>query len=101
MTLRLKKLLDFIKDFCIEKIYQAFILIFLMKSELEFLEKENFLIRYGEQFHFINNKYNNFENFLDTLSYKNRKKIIKERESIIKQGINIEVIKAENIKESM
>ena len=56
-----KKLFDFIKDFCKEKKISSIHINFFEENELDFLKNEGFLIRYGEQFHFINNNYNTFD----------------------------------------
>ena len=96
-----KKLFDFIKDFCKEKKISSIHINFFEEHELDFLKNEGFLIRYGEQFHFINDNYNTFEDFLNKLSYKIRKNINKERQSIKHQGIDIEIIKNEEFNESL
>ena len=100
-TLIKKKLFDFIKDFCKEKKISSIHINFFEENELNFLKNEGFLIRYGEQFHFINNNYNTFEDFLKKLSYKIRKNINKERQSIKHQGIDIEIIKNGEFNESL
>ena len=96
-----KKLFDFIKDFCKEKKISSIHINFFEEHELDFLKNEGFLIRYGEQFHFINDNYNTFEDFLNKLSYKIRKSINKERQSIKHQGIDIEIIKNEEFNENL
>ena len=96
-----KKLFDFIKDFCKEKKISSIHINFFEEHELDFLKNEGFLIRYGEQFHFINNNYNTFEDFLNKLSYKIRKSINKERQSIKHQGIDIEIIKNEEFNKNL
>ena len=96
-----KKLFDFIKDFCKEKKISSIHINFFEEHELDFLKNEGFLIRYGEQFHFINDNYNTFEDFLNKLSYKIRKSINKERQSIKHQGIDIEIIKNEDFDENL
>ncbi|GIR46722.1 MAG: hypothetical protein CM15mP56_2980 [Alphaproteobacteria bacterium] len=96
-----KKLFDFIKDFCKEKKISSIHINFFEEHELDFLKNEGFLIRYGEQFHFTNNNYNTFEDFLNKLSYKIRKSINKERQSIKHQGIDIEIIKNEEFNENL
>ena len=69
-----------------------------MKMKLIFFYlKNNFIVRYGEQFHFINNNYSSFQDFLESLSYKKRKAIIKERNMIEKMGIKIKVLKGDDI----
>ena len=96
-----KKLFDFIKDFCKEKKISSIHINFFEEHELDFLKNEGFLIRYGEQFHFTNNNYNTFEDFLNKLSYKIRKSINKERQSIKHQGIDIEIIKNEEFNKNL
>ena len=96
-----KKLFDFIKDFCKEKKISSIHINFFEEYELDFLKNEGFLIRYGEQFHFTNDNYNTFEDFLNKLSYKIRKSINKERQSIKHQGIDIEIIKNEEFNEKL
>ena len=96
-----KKLFDFIKDFCKEKKISSIHINFFEEYELDFLKNEGFLIRYGEQFHFTNDNYNTFEDFLNKLSYKTRKSINKERQSIKQQGIDIEIIKNGEFDESL
>tara|TARA_A100001011_G_scaffold392802_1_gene481179 strand:+ start:6579 stop:7724 length:1146 start_codon:yes stop_codon:yes gene_type:complete len=96
-----EKLFVYIKKFCIEKAISSIHVNFFDHSELDFFKNQDFLIRYGEQFHFVNKGYNSFDEFLNTLSYKNRKKIIKERSSIKKQNINIEVIKKNNLNKKL
>ena len=96
-----KKLFDFIKDFCKEKKISSIHINFFEEYELDFLKNEGFLIRYGEQFHFKNENYNTFEDFLNKLSYKIRKSINKERQSIKHQGIDIEIIKNEEFNKNL
>ena len=96
-----KKIFDFIKDFCKEKKISSIHINFFEEYELDFLKNEGFLIRYGEQFHFTNENYNTFEDFLNKLSYKIRKSINKERQSIKHQGIDIEIIKNEKFNKNL
>ena len=96
-----KKLINFIKDFCMEKKISSIHINFFEESELSFLKNEGFLIRYGEQFHFLNNNYITFEDFLKNVSYKTRKNINKERKSIKNQGIDIEIIRNESFNRNL
>ena len=96
-----KKLFNFIKDFCKDKKISSIHINFFEEHELDFLKNEGFLIRYGEQFHFINDNYNTFEDYLKKLSYKIRKNINKERQSIKHQGIDIEIIKDKEFNENV
>ena len=96
-----KEMLKFIKEYCIEKKISSLHINFCEESELKILNEENFLIRYGEQFHFSNNNYNNFDHFLESLSYKNRKNIIKERKSIKDMSVDIELIKGADLNQRL
>lgn len=95
------KLLKYIKNYCLKNNISSIHINFFDKTELNFFKDQDFLIRYGEQFHFLNKKYKCFEDFLESLSYKNRKKIIKERNSIKKNKISVEVVKPENLNEEL
>tara|TARA_E500000178_G_scaffold352334_1_gene415538 strand:- start:257 stop:1285 length:1029 start_codon:yes stop_codon:yes gene_type:complete len=84
--------------YCKENNISSLHINFFDKKELNYFNKHDFLIRVGEQFHFKNNNYNSFEEFLSSLSYKKRKSIIKERKSIKEnQNLRIEVIDGKNI----
>ena len=63
---------------------------FCTKEESEFLGKNKFLTRIGEQFHWKNNNYRDFNDFLKSLISRKRKSILKERKSI--RNKNIEII---------
>ena len=70
---------------------------FCEKEELDLLEKENFLTRLGNQFHWHNRGYSNFEDFLGTLTSRKRKTIRKERTTVNK-NIDIEVLCGDDLK---
>ncbi|PPR26681.1 MAG: hypothetical protein CFH34_00798 [Alphaproteobacteria bacterium MarineAlpha9_Bin4] len=92
-----KKIIDDIIEFSIKKKFSSLHINFIDEEQIKFYSDNNFIIRYGEQFHFVNNGYLSFQDFLDKLSYKKRKAIIKERNSIKKMGIKIEILKGNNI----
>ncbi len=71
---------------------------FLHKQDLLLAKKSNLLIRIGEQFHWKNNDYKCFDNFLSDLSSRKRKAIRKERLKSIETGINIEKIAGRDLK---
>ena len=95
---RLKNILiKNLKNFCINENLSSIHVNFINKNEVNFFLKNNFFIKYGEQFHFTNNNYSTFQEFLASLSYKKRKAIIKERNMIKKMGIEIKVLKGNDI----
>ncbi len=57
------------------------------------------MIRSGVQFHWHNNNYKNFEDFLQTLSSRKRKLIKKERQCIKDNNLNVRLLSGDLIKE--
>ena len=87
--------------YCKENNFSGLHVNFFDKKELLFFKNHNFLIRLGEQFHFINQNYISFDDFLRSLSYKKRKSIINERKSIVDKDIKIKVFENETIDKSI
>ncbi|OUR76426.1 GNAT family N-acetyltransferase [Alphaproteobacteria bacterium 46_93_T64] len=71
---------------------------FLPEADLPVLEECGYLIRTGEQFHWVNNNYDTFDDFLDQLSSRKRKAIKKERRVANAEDIQIEILKGSEIK---
>ena len=59
---------------------------------------EGFLQRTGQQFHFVNEGYADFEGFLDDLASRKRKMIRRERRDALGPGITIECLRGDAIK---
>jgi len=72
---------------------------FLTKKESQKLEKLGWLIRKDQQFHWKNNNYDTFSDFLNTLSSRKRKNIKKERSKFIDSDINIEHLTKDKIRD--
>jgi len=70
---------------------------FLTKKESQKLEKLGWLIRKDQQFHWKNQNYDTFFDFLDTLSSRKRKNIKKERSKFIDSDIKIEHLTEDKI----
>lgn len=66
-------------------------------ADKQILEKQGFLIRSACQYHWFNHNYHDFEDFLSRLNSKKRKQIKKERESIGKSGVKIEILRGNEI----
>lgn len=62
-------------------------ILFPHKDEIELLHEENFLIRDAVQFHWQNQNYVDFDDFLSQLIIKRRKNIRRERRAIANSGI--------------
>ena len=70
---------------------------FLPAEDLDLLKESEYLIRTGEQFHWLNNNYKSFDDFLDQLSSRKRKTIRKERRVANSSDLEIEVLKGDQI----
>ncbi len=72
---------------------------FAEKPEWPLMAKYGFLERLDQQFHWINDGYGTFDNFLDALSSRKRKNIRKERRQAVVNDIEIELLCGKDITE--
>ncbi len=72
---------------------------FINKEQSNYLEKFGFLQRVGIQYHWNNQNYDCFEDFLSRLKSKKKKNILKERKYIKDKGIRVSCLKGSEIKE--
>ena len=70
-------MLQAIEDFCSEHAISSAHLTFLNEKELNTLQNKKWLIRTDQQFHWFNDNYNDFNDFLSDLSSRKRKNIKK------------------------
>lgn len=80
-----------LQDYISTKNVSSLHVTFCDKDEYRFLSGNGFLTRLGKQFHWCNQGYSNFEDFLNNLTSRKRKSIRKERKAA-NQGINIETL---------
>ncbi len=73
---------------------------FLPKSECDQMTEMGFLIRQGQQFHWENQGYADFDDFLSSLSSRKRKNIRKERTNVLQTGLNIRTLTGNEITEA-
>jgi len=73
--------------------------LFHTKDESIVYSQNEFLTRTGCQYHWFNEDYTNFDDFLGALNSKKRKQIKRERRSIRDAGIKIEVLQGDDIRE--
>ena len=92
-------MLQAIEDFCSEHAISSAHLTFLNEKELNTLQNKKWLIRTDQQFHWFNNNYNDFNDFLTALSSRKRKNIKKERDEANKNGLVIETLNHKEIQE--
>jgi predicted N-acyltransferase len=73
---------------------------FPTKAEWEMLGAKGFLKRTGQQFHFLNKNYDDFESFLGNLTSRKRKTIKRERKDALANEITIEHLTGAEITEA-
>jgi len=72
---------------------------FALEDEWQMMEKAGLQTRIGHQYHWNNQNYDGFNDFLDQLSSRKRKSIKKERRSIDENGIEFEILSGSDIQE--
>ena len=75
-------------------------ILFCDESDQDIFADTKWMLREGVQFKWLNKNYNNFVEFLSTLSHDKRKKIKQERKKIQDLGLKIKKIKGPEISES-
>ncbi len=70
---------------------------FCEKEERDLLQDQNFLKRLGQQFHWYNRGYSNFDDFLGELTSRKRKNIRKERQ-VANRAAEIQVLTGHDLK---
>ena len=70
------------------------------KDEWDALGAAGFLKRAGQQFHFINKGYADFETFLGDLASRKRKMIRRERKEALAEGVAIDLLTGRDLKEA-
>jgi predicted N-acyltransferase len=72
---------------------------FAREAEARFLESRGFLLRNDQQFHWHNQGYRSFEDFLATMNSRHRKAIKRERRDALAAGITIHTLTGSDITE--
>lgn len=73
---------------------------FMTEEELAALKRTGFLPRLGEQFHFVDQGFGDFDGFLSSLASRKRKQLRKERAAAVADGIEIDWITGSDITEA-
>jgi uncharacterized protein len=71
--------------------------LFNQQDDQNILQQLNLLKRFDYQFHWKNNNYNHFDDFLSELTSKKRKNIKQERRKVQNTGIKIEIINGNDL----
>ena len=73
---------------------------FPTEAEWKRLGERGMLQRTGEQFHWYNNGYGDFDDFLNDLASRKRKAIKKERRGAVEAGVDIEILTGSDLREA-
>jgi predicted N-acyltransferase len=71
---------------------------FCDRCDAETLQRAGFVLRTGEQFHFINEGYRDFDDFLASLASRKRKAIKRERRDALGDDIKVDLLTGRDIK---
>lgn len=71
---------------------------FLLHDQWEALGEHGFLQRQGQQFHWENDGYTCFDDFLQALSSRKRKNIRKERQAVVDAGVQVRALTGDDLK---
>jgi hypothetical protein len=75
-------------------------LTFLQRADWETLGRHGLLQRLGQQFHWVNEAYRSFDEFLAALASRKRKAIRRERQEALVNGVSVEVLTGRDITEA-
>ena len=85
-------LIGTVKQFAEKQNYSSFHCLFANSDEQDWLENHGMLARHDCQFHWHNQNYANFDEFLAKLNPKKRKNIRQERKRVEQQAVNLRVL---------
>ena len=85
-------LIETVKQFAEKQNYSSFHCLFANSDEQDWLEDYGLLARHDCQFHWHNQGYSNFEDFLAKLTPKKRKNIRQERRRVEQQAVKLRVL---------
>jgi predicted N-acyltransferase len=71
---------------------------FPRREEWEKLGEHGFQLRLGRQFHWENNNYRSFDDFLEALNSRKRKQIRRERRDALEGGLEIETLNGDDLR---
>jgi len=74
---------------------------FALAEEIPALKKAGFLHRTDQQFHFINNGFSSYDDFLNELQSRKRKALKKERREALSEGIEIDWLTGSDLTETV
>ena len=94
-----QQLLKMIQSFCQQEKLSSAHFLFCEDDDMEALSSESMLTRFDYQYHWRNQHYNSFDDFLQSLTSKRRKNIKRERRIALQDGVQIEIIPGSELSE--
>ena len=73
--------------------------LFCENDDIQLLQKTGLMLRFDYQYHWSNNNYQSFDDFLSCLTSKRRKNIKRERRKVTEENIKIEIIDGNELNE--
>ena len=97
---RIMALAEGLKQLCRRMQTSSIHITFMERDEWEQAGKQDYLLRKDQQFHWMNDGYRSFDDFLAALSSRKRKNIKKERKiALSENGISVELLSGRDISE--
>jgi predicted N-acyltransferase len=93
------QLIAMIQSFCLQEKLSSAHFLFCEDDDMEALNQESLLSRFDYQYHWQNQHYSSFDDFLQTLTSKRRKNIKRERRIALQDGVQIEIIPGNELSE--
>ena len=90
-------LVDAAIEFTSRNEYSGMHWLFTCEEDTDVLQSRGLIMRLGCQYHWHNNNYHDFEDYLGRMSSKKRKNIRRERRLVSEQGLKLEIIEGPNI----
>jgi predicted N-acyltransferase len=92
-----KSLINTVRNACENSDFSSWHCLFPHESEMTDLKNEGLLVRLGCQYHWLNDNYRDFDDFLGRLISKKRKQIKRERRKVTESELSIEVLEGQDI----
>ncbi|MGH1373087.1 MAG: GNAT family N-acetyltransferase [Cellvibrionaceae bacterium] len=83
------KISDFLSNYCEQHQLSSWHLLFLDNSDTHLWHEAGSLTRVGCQFHWYNQEYRDFDDFLSRFNSRKRKSVRKERRQVTEQGVSL------------
>ena len=90
-----------IRELCVQNEFSSAHVNFCLEDEVEPLQQLGYLLRVGVQYHWHNDGFGDFEDYLGRLRSKRRNQVRRERREVEREGIEIETLVADEIPDDL